>query len=234
MNKGKQLSIAIPTYNRPEWTIRAFRQVHDDVRVKEIIIVDDCSHPNNCSILTNLAFEYPKSKIIYEPKNVGVYKNKMRAVKHCTSDYVILFDSDNILTTEYIDAVYKQEWRPDTILAPEFAKPHFDYRRFTGQTINRTNAKHFAFKPTFDCLANTMNFFVNREYFLAVWEAKDDIKGADSIYFFYRWLAAGFNVYITPEMQYEHTVHDGSYYQSVAHESGDVCKYYEKLISQLR
>lgn len=233
MTDNRKISIAIPTYNRPEMTIRAFEQVHDDERVNEIIIVDDGSLNCNYAKLILLTWK-SKVKLGRYNSNVGVYKNKMRAVKQCKSDYVILFDSDNILTKEYIDAVYAHDWHPETILAPEFARPHFDYRQFTGQTITKENARYFAFKPKFDCLANTMNFFVHRQTFLAVWEEKENIKGADSIYFLYRWLAAGFKFYITPSMQYEHTVHNGSYFQSVANESTPVCKHYETLISQLR
>lgn len=230
----QQISICIPTYNRPEMTIRAFKDVHNDDRVKEVVIVDDNSRLCDYEKLYQMLVPYKKVKMLRNMINLGVYGNKAAAVKAATSEYVILFDSDNVMTLNYLDVIYKNDWHPEKILSPDFAKPVFDYTKFAGQTITSGNVSKFASQPLFDCLANTMNFFVNREHFLAVWTEKKDIKGADSIYFFYLWLLAGFSVYVTPELRYLHTVHNGSYYQSVAAESEPMCKLLLNYLKQMK
>ena len=62
-------------------------------------------------------------------------------------------------------------------------------------------------------MLNAMNFFINRDEYLKVWDGSINPVTSDSIYFNYCWLNAGNKIYVTPNMQYEHTVHDGSHYQ---------------------
>ena len=68
-------------------------------------------------------------------------------------------------------------------------------------------------------MLNTQNFFVNRSEYLDTWEDEENINGADSIYFNYLWLQKGNSIEVVDGLEYDHLVHDGSFYVSVAQES---------------
>jgi len=159
-------------------------------------------------------------------------------VSKASHKYCILFDSDNVIDVDYLDVVYTQTWRNHLIFAPDFAKPVFDYTYYSGKHLTKHNVHVLAFKPAFDCLMNTMNFFVHRDSFLTAWQPKKDIKGADSIYFNYLWLSMGGEIYVPHGLQYFHrTTHDkehGSNFVQYGKESTPVCKQIEKLLSEMR
>ena len=202
----------------------SFAQILDDERIGEIVIADVCSYPEDIVKLISKIekINNPKIKLIVGLKNSGVYKNKMNAVFGATNEYAALIDSDNIFDKSYIDAIYVKAWQPDTILCPSFAKPSFDYRAFSGLTIDSANIKEYLNKPMFQCLLNTMNFFVNRNEYLKAWEENDRVNVADSIYFNYLWLKRGGKLYVNEGMEYQHTIHEGSNYKINCNNAGQI------------
>lgn len=209
-----QISLALTTYNRANLPYEALKFICGDPRLKEIIVVDDCS---NLSIFNKLQKKLNKlnSKItlIRNAENKGVSANKHIAVQACSSEFVLLFDSDNIIYSNYLDAFYILEsWIDTNIYVPELALPKFDYTHFSGKLINSNNICEFLDKPFFDNLLNTGNYIVPRNNYLKVYQEKKDIGGADVIFFAYLWLDAGFNIKVVDNMCYYHRVHKNSYY----------------------
>jgi hypothetical protein len=81
------------------------------------------------------------------------------------------------------------------------------------------NTKDNIQRPLFECMLNTQNFFVHRESYINVWKDQSDINGADSIFFNYLWLKSGRKIQVVEGLEYEHVVHRGSFYESVAEDS---------------
>lgn len=214
----RKISLCVPTWNRFDFTIRCFEQVLKDDRIQEIIISDDNSNDGSFESLEHYYADVPNVFVYQNKDRLKVHGNKMRAINHALGDWCILFDSDNIITKDYLDKIYEQEWSSDTILQPSFAKPHFDYRGLVG-VYDADNTKNNIQRPLFECMLNTQNFFVNRESYLKVWEDQADINGADSIYFNYLWLQSGRKIKVVEGLEYEHVVHRGSFYESVAEDS---------------
>jgi len=214
----RKISLCVPTWNRFDFTIKCFEQVINDERIQEIIISDDNSNDGSCERLEEYYADIPNVFVYQNKERLKVHGNKMMAVKHALSDWCILFDSDNIITKDYLDKIYEQEWISDRILQPSFAKPHFDYRGLIGK-YDAENTKQNIQRPLFECMLNTQNFFVNRDSYLKVWEDQADINGADSIYFNYLWLKSGRSIKVVEGLEYEHVVHRGSFYESVAEDS---------------
>ncbi len=170
------VSLAITTHNRDYMTHGSFKWVRDDPRISEIVIVDDCSEFHIYESLQRMVDGFEKVKLYRNEKNLGCYHNKRRAVELSTNDWVILFDSDNVLRSDYLDAYWKCE-RPDLdyftknhLFAPSFAKPHFDYRGFSDLDLHEGNVNQFIDQKNFDCMINTCNFTVNREEYLKVFD----------------------------------------------------------------
>lgn len=216
-------------------TFDSFRQVFNDDRISEIVIVDDHS---DIRIFSNLQFmckDLEKVKLYRNESNLGCYHNKRRAIELATSEWVILFDSDNVLTTKYLDAITDLDpTLRTTLYQPEWARPHFDFRNFARSVITRDNVKGYMRQKHFSTMLNAMNFFVNREEYLRVFDTnKTEPWTADSIYFNYLWLKAGNKIYVTPGMQYDHLVHNGSHYKANVHKTGNFYKEVERMINEL-
>lgn len=226
------ISLCITSYNRDQMTVDSFSRVLNDERISEIVIVDDHSDETIYNNLAWLVNGMDKVKLFRNPKNLGCYHNKRMAVECASNEWVILLDSDNQVDTSYLDAVNSVPWFKDIILQPEFARPHFDFRNFSGSRISTPFVKNYMNQKSFDTMLNAMNFFVNREEYLKVFDtAKEEPWTADSIYFNYLWLKAGNKIYVTPGMQYEHLVHDGSHYKNNVHKTGN---FYNEVVQLLK
>lgn len=227
------ISLCITSWNRDSMTFDSFRQVLNDDRISEIVIVDDCSDERIYNNLVFMCNGLDKVKIFRNEKNLGCYHNKRRAVELATNEWVILFDSDNTLTVKYLDAIPRVRGYL-TIYQPEFARPHFDFTKYSNHTFTKENAKNYSVQDTFTTMLNAMNFFVARKPFLDVFDtAKEEPWTADSIYFNYLWLKAGNSIYVTPGMQYEHRVHNGSHYKNNVHKTGNFFNEVKQMIKNL-
>lgn len=204
----RKISLCITNFNRTTEVLQSFEQVLNDDRINEVVISDDGSNDETHTFLLGLVSS--KIAIHFNGENIGMSRNKARAIELATNEYCIIFDSDNVLEKKYLDALYKKNWFPDTILMPDFAKPQFDYRAFRDERINKYSVKRIFRKPMFDCLINTCNYFVHRETYLKVFEHNPDVKGCDTAWFNYLWLKAGNHFLVVPQMEYYHKVHEGS------------------------
>ena len=241
------ISLCITTYNRTTLLYESFAQVLNDDRISEIVIVDDCSNEdvwNDICIKVGLyettKINPSKIKLYRNEKNLGCYHNKKRAVELASNEWVILFDSDNIITTDYIDCLWGScrhlksiigDWYKDIIYQPTFARPHFDFRKYKGLQANKGNVKIPSEDSTFTTALNAMNYFVNRDEYLRVWEERSEPWTADSLLQNYNWLKAGNSIYFCPGLEYEHRVHDGSHYKEHHRKTGNL---YNELVQKLK
>ena len=230
----EKISFCLTNYNRSGLLIKSFAQILGDERIGEIIISDDHSDIGVYQHLVDYFKFNPKVKFFRNYNRVGVYENKMQSVKNASFKWCVVADSDNEYDANFIDKIYEQNWHENTILQPYFLKPVFDYRRYSGITITKHNVWSFIGKPLFDCLLNSMNFFINREQYLKVWEPRENILGADSIYFNYLWFKSGNKMLVVPGLEYNHLVHEGSNYKAYEKESAPQAKEIEKLLKQMR
>jgi len=222
-----KLSLCITNYNRTDMLLEAFKNILLDPRITEIIICDDGSDNKTVEWvvynLTSSQLLMEKIKIRLHPgNNVGMYENKKRAIEYASNEWCILFDSDNILDSSYIDAFYDLLADPsgnlheyevldkDCIYCPDFAKPRFDYRSYSGHTYNRENVGYVIEQPMFECLLNTCNYIVYKETYLRKFMSNSEIGAADTIYFNYHWLQQQGRFFVVPGMEYEHRIHSGS------------------------
>jgi len=217
-----KLTLAITTYNRSEMVMEVFEKVHDHPLIDEIVIVDDASDFDKYNELYQLIYfgDYKakhkdldswKIKLFRNEKNLGMSRNKREAVSKAKNEWVILFDSDNILYPEYLDALAHCEFDNNkTIYHPSLAEPEHDYSQFNGMVIDKTNAKEYLKEREFRVMMNSCNYIVNRDEYLKVYKYDETIKESDTIYFNTLWLQAGNAFYVVPGMKYHHRKHSGS------------------------
>jgi glycosyltransferase involved in cell wall biosynthesis len=232
MTDSRKISLCITNYNRAHMLQEAFIKVIDDPRISEVVVTDDGSNEKTVIALKHIF--HPKLKLWWNYKNLGCYRNKREAISKASNEFVIIFDSDNVITTEYIDRIFERPWSRDTIFAPDFARPHFDYRGFSGQTITRANVKTFVEQKHFTALINTMNYFVNRDEYLRVWEDRSEPWTADTALQNYNWLKAGNKIHVLTGLQYEHRIEHTehkSHYQEHNRKTG---KLFDEVIGKMR
>lgn len=210
------ISLCITTYNRTDLLFESFAQVIDDDRISEIVIVDDHSDIEVFNKVSEFCANIPKVKLYRNEKNLDCYRNKREAVSKACNEWVIIFDSDNIMTKEYVNSLieHNQYWAYDRVLNPSFSKPHFDFRQHQGLFVTKDNVNDTINSGSFQTMLNAMNYFVNRDEFLRVWDGSVDPVTSDSLYQNYNWLKAGNSIYVVPGLEYEHRVHNGSHYQN--------------------
>lgn len=220
-----KVSLCITTYNRVSLLMKSFDKVFNDPRIGEIIICDDASNDDVkrqlwmiCSDLVDKPLSLLSNK-----ENLGCYHNKAKALSYAKYDYAILLDSDNVIDTSYLDALFRvpeNYWDGKTILAPEFARPAFRYHQFAASYFDKNTIKQHI--PTmqrtqFDCLINCANYVVPVKEYLRVFDPDFNPWTCDTVYQLYNWLKADNGMYVVPGMQYDHLIHDGSHYKEHVH-----------------
>jgi len=211
------LSLALTTYNRFEFTIESFAQVLDDPRIDDIIILDDCSTDGSYEKLVRHFSGVGKVRVIRQAQNRGMSLNKRDAIAYAKNEWVAIIDSDNIIGKNYIDAIHSIGCYPglhnlqsDTIYMPDFAKPKFDFRRFKYSKYDRRNIIDLIWHDMGNCAMNCCNYVVHRDSYLKVYQHNPEMKGTDTIWFNYLWLESMNSFFVVSGMEYFHRVHDGS------------------------
>lgn len=211
------ISLCITTFNRTELLYESFRQIIDHPFIDEIVIVDDCSGADTFLSIVKHFKDVPKVIVYYNDFNLDCYRNKLESISKARNEWLIIADSDNVFSKEYIDRI-ENLWiaglNPKTIYQPSYAKPHFSFEKFAGKVVDRKNVGLLAHDEMFTLMLNAMNYFVNRDEYLKVWDGSLDPVTSDSIFQNYNWFNAGNNMYVVPDLNYEHRVHNGSHYQN--------------------
>lgn len=231
----RTISLCITTYNRFELTMNSFAQVLNDPRISEIIISDDCSTDGSYDKLKEAVKDCSKIRLLRHEKNQGMSFNKAWAISSAMNDYCIILDSDNVISTEYIDAVYSLEpfWAEGIILCPTFARPNFDFRKFAGDNYGISNIKELISIGAGEIAMNTCNYFVNATEYTKAWVDNRLMKGTDTLWFNYNWLKAGNSFYFVDGMEYDHLVHKGSEFMKHCDYNMKKAKELKRLIMKL-
>jgi glycosyltransferase involved in cell wall biosynthesis len=235
MTTPRTISLCLTSYRRLSMLMESFLNVAADDRISEIIITEDTADDSTWFFLAQQHFSvYPKVKVFRNEKNLGCYRNKREAISKASNEFVIIFDSDNILRPDYLDRIFERPWSKDTIFAPDFAKPHFDYRGFSGVTLTKENVKEYTEQKNFTAMINTMNYFVNRDEYLKIWEDHPEPWTADTLFMNYNWLKAGNKIHVLKDLQYEHRIEHSehkSHYQEHNRKTG---KLFDQVIGKMR
>lgn len=205
------ITIAITTYNRTTLLFESFAQVINDDRVTEIVISDDNSRDEVYQAVAKYCKDHIKITLYRNDVNLDCYKNKRQAISLSSNEWVILLDSDNKISKEYIDRVESlivSGLNPRTIYQPEFARPHFNFEKYSGINITKNNVGKLISDETFQTMLNAANYLVNRDEYLKVWDRTVDPVTSDSIFQAYNWLKSGNSIYVVPGLNYYHRVNN--------------------------
>lgn len=228
------VTVAFTNFNRTDFLFEAMKPFMDDARVNEIVVVDDDSEQTKFFQVNIFCSGNPKIRLYKNEKNLGCYRNKREAVSKASNEWVLLLDSDNVFSSKYMDRIENLMTagvNPKTLYQPDFARPHFNFEQFGGSNFVKGNIGRNAENDTFCTMLNAMNYFVNRDEYLRVWQDRDEPWTADSLLQNYNWLNAGNSIYVVPGLQYDHRVHEGSHYKENVRKTGNL---YNEIVHKLR
>jgi teichuronic acid biosynthesis glycosyltransferase TuaG len=87
------ISVIIPHYNRPEMVAAALESIlKQTIKPDEILLVDDCSTPENRQKLDKLS---GLARVITTPKNVGPNGARQFGVDNATGEWIAFLDDDD-------------------------------------------------------------------------------------------------------------------------------------------
>lgn len=124
MNKPL-ISVLIATYNVGKYLEAALRAVMaQSYRNLEIIVVNDGSPDNTAEILTRLAAEDARIRVLHNPHNLGIVASLNKGLEVIKGDYVARTDSDDLTEPDWIESLYQvMEQRPDVLAMSAYMAP---------------------------------------------------------------------------------------------------------------
>lgn len=209
-------SLGFTTYNSSQYIIKQLSKNYfemSDYFIDEIVIQDDFS--DDYTVLQPYAND--KVKIFQNPKNLSPLLSRVNLIKNCKNERVLLMDSDNFLDKNSFLKINSIQPEDDKIYCPDFARPCFQFKEFSGKDIDLAFAKQHLNELGMQILLNTGNYFVPKNNYLKV--AKNiDLSFAyytvDVIYFNCLWLKAGNTISCIKDYEYDHTMRGDSYYMT--------------------
>jgi len=196
--------------------------------INEIVIQDDCGGDD---------FEFLKKE---ETSNIKVFQNEKRIkpllgrinlINNCSNDWVLLMDSDNFLDKNSFDVLFKNlDFKENTIYAPDFARPQFNYKGVSGTTLDLNLVKNnLAYLM---CFLNTGNYLIPKKTYLSVAsniDKKFTEYTMEVFYYNYLWLSNNNLIKCVQGFEYDHTMREDCFSYSNDRNSNDVLH----LITQL-
>jgi hypothetical protein len=243
--KELDLSIAIPYHgDRSKWTMQTIMNNHNRDFVREIVITVEAGNESEVIKLQRLTKNYPKVVIHENDQRLFVFRNKIRAVSLCKSDWVALIDSDNVIGSIYLGPILRKAINnglsESTVYCPEIGFTKLFYTKFVGIDINLYEATNLIGDPQYDMLINTMNYVFHRETWLNA--LSDAISSnyepmtADSAWINFNCMKNGMILNVLKGSTYKHTVHNQSTYalfpQDGATEYAKICATMKGLLDE--
>jgi hypothetical protein len=235
------ITLAIPNYNRSDFVIESFIKVISDDRISEILIVDDFSDINIYNDLLSKIERFNKVSIIRNECNLGSFFNKLKCVENSKNEWIILLDSDNDISIEYLNSLDGLRDK-ETIYAPSHAmcnSPLLNYTQYSNTILDKggyidkvTSGRTVAW----DCILNTGNYFFNRDTYLRsvrMEENLDNSYAADAYYLIYLWFKniEGSKFHVVENLRYNHRLGHNSHWVSQSNNSNMVV---ESIIRKVR
>jgi glycosyltransferase involved in cell wall biosynthesis len=208
--------------------------------IDEIVIIDETGL--DYALLKEVYASEPKIKLFKNQKKLGPFLNKLECIKKASNDWVCLIDSDNYADEDYFLSFFSyvnNDPVSNIVYCPSFAKPRFDMRSFEFTCIRKDTIKSFLnssslhlTKTFLNCgnfiihksSANIIAKLINSDDYIK--KTTEKVITSDVMYMNYLLLNEGFELFIVPNMAYEHACHE----TSLCMLFGENCAEYDKEI----
>lgn len=120
-NNNKSLSVVVPNYNYEKFIYeRIYSILYQDIKIDELIILDDFSKDNSRKIIDELVDKiepYINVKKVYNDENSGsAFKQWHKGFQLSTCDYVWIAEADDYSDKKFLRNVMKSIYKDDNIV----------------------------------------------------------------------------------------------------------------------
>lgn len=203
------ISILVPTYNTP---IKLLKEMIDSVRNQsysnwELCIADGSSDSNTKKVIQDYENKDSRIKINWLDQNYGISGNTNHAMDILSSDYIALFDHDDVLEPDALFEVVKslQEKKHDIVYTDE-------------DKLNNETGEYL--DPNFKTDWN-LDLFRSHNYITHLFVVKSSIvkevggfqseyDGAQDYDLMFRCIEKSKSIYHIPKILYHGRIHEGS------------------------
>jgi glycosyltransferase involved in cell wall biosynthesis len=96
------LSVVMPSYNHARYLPTALpAHLRQRVPPLEVLVVDDASIDDSCTVVERLAATYPSLRLLRLPRNGGVNAAMNRGLREVRGDYVCFSAADDLVTSDF-------------------------------------------------------------------------------------------------------------------------------------
>jgi glycosyltransferase involved in cell wall biosynthesis len=225
--REKAFSVGIPHYNQGDLIARPLLNLLNHPAVSEVVIVDDGSREEEFAALikwVNRIDQCGRVKIHRRDKNLGALFTKLECVEKCSSEWVLILDSDNTAFKGYLDRLGSlNPLDPDTIYCAAWAYPYFPFHELSGMNVDFQQAhallQNGVLKRNY--LLNDGNYLVNRRRYSEVVSAIGKLPSdvVDVLVVNYLWMSSGGKLQVIPKTKYMHRVDASSFWSRTAEAS---------------
>jgi glycosyltransferase involved in cell wall biosynthesis len=192
-----------------------------------VVIVDDGSRESEYKALrqqVRLIDKAGRVKIHRRVENRGALLSKLECIEKCSSDWVLVLDSDNTAFTGYLDRLQAlAPSDPGTIYCAAWAYPYFPFDELSGMSIDFQKAQDLLKSGVLkrNYLLNDGNYLVNRRRYSGVVSLIGHLPSdvVDVLVVNYLWLSKGGKLEVIPGTKYMHRVDPSSFWSRTAEAS---------------
>ena len=230
------ISLCIPTMDRYDnFLSKTLHSYVNNPYIHEIIICDE--NGEDVKKIKNV-WQSEKLKLHTNEKRLGPFLNKLKCCCLAQNEWIALIDSDNFADTNYFQAckefIQQQSFtKKNIILAPVAAMPNFDFSNLLNVPISKETMK--TNNNISNMLLNTGNFVINKDLInhIDIRQESEIIEhsSACDVLLFTTLLLEQLDMqmYIVPNMKYNHTTHSGSIYLTTINQTR---KYAEQVYAR--
>ncbi len=124
----KQLTIAVPTYQRTERAVSLIEDIRDHIAATNLIhllVIDNASGEGSIDLLKSAAAGYSCISVRSNPENIGFAGNILELFKHASTKYIMLLsDEDDVVMDSILDLIRFLATSPSVFISPQFEKDH--------------------------------------------------------------------------------------------------------------
>jgi glycosyltransferase involved in cell wall biosynthesis len=224
---GLKFSVGIPHYNRGGLIYRPLFNLLDHPAVAEVVIVDDGSREEEYQDLLRFVDSLGcggRVRVFRREENQGALLTKLECVEKCSSEWVLVLDSDNTAFRGYLDTLGAIR-DPDagTFYCASWAWPLFPFHDFAGMRIDFEKSCEWTrsglLKRVF--IFNDGNYLVHRKAYMdsvnCIGQIDSDV--ADVMVVNYNWISNGGGLAVLPDGSYFHRVDASSFWNRTAVQS---------------
>jgi glycosyltransferase involved in cell wall biosynthesis len=224
---GFTFSVGIAHHNRGSRIANPLRNLLNHKGVSEVVIVDDGSRESEYEALqaqVRLIDKAGRVKIHRRVENRGALLTKLECVEKCSSDWVLVLDSDNTAFKGYLDRLATLgRLDPAVIYCASWAYPHFPFNELSGMLLDFQKSSELLRNSVLkrNYLLNDGNYLVNRrkysEVVAMIGKLPSDV--VDVLVVNYLWLSSGGKLQVIPGTKYMHRVDASSFWSRTAEAS---------------